>query len=41
MNINTRNLTECAEKIFASKPTLSIVGEMPENFNFNMFKLSN
>ena len=40
MNINTRNLTECAEKIFASKPTLSIVGERPESFNFNLFILA-
>lgn len=41
MNINTRNLTECAKKIFASKLTLSIVGEMPESFDLNLFKLSN
>ena len=37
----TSDLISSAKKIFASKPTLSIVGSLPKSFDFKKFKLSN
>lgn len=39
MKITTNDLIESAKKIFASSPTLSIVGELPKNFDFGEFKV--
>ena len=41
METRTDHLITCAKKIFASKPTLSIVGSLPKNFDFKEFKVSN
>ncbi len=39
METKTSHLKACASKIFSSNPTLSIVGEVPKNFDFNKFKI--
>lgn len=41
METKTSHLIACAEKIFASKLTLSVVGELPKNFEFDKLKISN
>jgi len=41
MQTTTDHLTTSARKIFASSPTLSIVGEVPKNFDFNEFRVFN
>jgi predicted Zn-dependent peptidase len=39
METKTSHLISSAKKIFISKPTLSIVGSLPKNFDFEKFKL--
>lgn len=39
METKTSHLISSAKKIFISKPTLSIVGSLPKNFDFKKFKL--
>ena len=39
METKTSHLIASAKKIFISKPTLSIVGSLPKNFDFEKFKL--
>ena len=41
METKTSDLISSAKKIFISEPTLSIVGSLPKNFDFEEFKLSN
>jgi predicted Zn-dependent peptidase len=39
METKTSHLISSAKKVFISKPTLSIVGSLPKNFDFEKFKL--
>ena len=39
METKTSDLIASAKKIFISEPTLSIVGSLPKNFDFEEFKL--